>query len=253
MKKLFLAFTLASSLMACKKESTNSSLNSTSKNDSDKSNINFSAIGTVVGSFQNNVTDLDGNTYKTVKIGSQIWMAENLKTSKYNDGTVIPNIPEIDKWMNDSIGAWVYYNNDSANNKKYGKLYNWYAVSPTMNGNKNVCPTGWHVPTDSEWTVLTDFLGGTYDASDKMKEIGFSSWIKSNTNATNTSLFTGIPGGYRGYEGGYGLIGYDGYWWSSSEFDTYGATLFYLVYANGTSYLDHWGKKFGHSLRCVKN
>ncbi|NDF60572.1 MAG: hypothetical protein EB100_05775, partial [Crocinitomicaceae bacterium] len=118
-----------------------------------------------------NISDNDGNTYKTVYIGTQQWMAENLKVTKYNDGTSIPNISNNTQWSNLTTGAWSYYNNDVANNAKYGKLYNWYAVSPTTNGNKNVCPTGWHVPTDAEWTVLTDYLGGENVAGGKMKEV----------------------------------------------------------------------------------
>ena len=109
--------------------------------------------------YGSNITDAEGNSYKTVYIGTQQWMGENLKTSKYSDGTTIPNITD-NTWQNNTTGAWAYYNNDAANNAKYGKLYNWYAVSPTTNGNKNICPTGWHVPTDAEWTVLTDYLGG---------------------------------------------------------------------------------------------
>ena len=89
------------------------------------------------------VLDIDGNSYNTVKIGNQIWMKENLKTTKYNDGTAIPNITDNTQWSNLTSGAWVYYNNDATNNAKYGKLYNGYAISPTANGNKNVCPIGW--------------------------------------------------------------------------------------------------------------
>ncbi len=113
------------------------------------------------------ITDIDGNLYKTVNIGNQQWMAENLKVTRYNDGTAIQNIPDNTKWSNLTTGAWTYYNNDGANNTKYGKLYNWYAVSETSNGNKNVCPTGWHVPADAEWIVLTDYLGG--DAGAKIR------------------------------------------------------------------------------------
>jgi uncharacterized protein (TIGR02145 family) len=143
-------------------------------------------------------------------------MAENLKTSKYSDGTMIPNITDNTQWKNDSSGAWCYYNNDVANNAKYGKLYNWYAVSKTSNGNKNVCPNGWHVPSDTEWKVLTDYLGGDSVAGSKMKEVGTSSWYSPNTDATNTSLFSGLPGGNRNNNGNYNNIGNNGNWWSST-------------------------------------
>jgi uncharacterized protein (TIGR02145 family) len=164
------------------------------------------------------ITDAEGNSYKTVYIGTQQWMAENLKVTKYSDGSTIPNITDDTQWQNNTTGAWAYYNNDAANNPKYGKLYNWYAVSKTTNGNKNVCPTGWHVPTDAEWTVLTDYLGGASVAGGKMKEVGSTNWLYPNTEATNISLFTGLPGGYRGYGGSYNGIGYYGDWWSSSEY-----------------------------------
>jgi len=215
--------------------------------------INFTSIGTPVGSFQSNVSDSDGNTYKTVQIGTQVWMAENLKTSKYSDGTTIPNITDGTQWSNLTTGAWAYYNNDAANYAKFGKLYNWYAVSPTKNGNKNICPTGWHVPTDAEWTVLTDYLGGSSVAGGKMKEVGTTSWYSPNIDATNTSLFTGLPGGFRFNFGYYDGIGSFGYWWSSSEFDTLNAWLRYLSCNNGNAYRDSVNKKIGFSVRCLRD
>jgi uncharacterized protein (TIGR02145 family) len=202
---------------------------------------------------KNSVTDIDGNTYKTVQIGSQVWMAENLKTSKYNDGTTIPNITDYTQWHNNTTGAWAYYNNDAANNAKYGKLYNWYAVSPTTNGNKNVCPTGWHIPTDAEWTVLTEYLGGLSIAGGKMKEVGTTNWNSPNTDATNISLFTGLPGGYRSVDGSYVNIGYYGFWWSSSEVNTDFAWNRYLVYYDGNANRDSDDKRNGFSVRCLRD
>ena len=167
MKKLFILFALTSALFSCKKTSTSpnipSVVNDTTKTTIscvDNPNINFSSIGTPIGKFSDCIKDVDGNVYKTVTIGTQTWMAENLKVSKYNDGTIIPNIADDVQWWKLTTGAWSYYKNDAANNAKCGKLYNWYAVSLTTNGNKNVCPAGWHVPTDAEWTILTDYLGG---------------------------------------------------------------------------------------------
>jgi uncharacterized protein (TIGR02145 family) len=202
-----------------------------------------------------NVTDVDGNIYKTVYIGSQKWMAENLKVSKYSDGTTIPEITDNTQWQNNTTGAWAYYNNDAANNAKYGKLYNWYAVSPTTNGNKNVCPTGWHVPTDAEWTVLTDYLGGAGVAGSKMKEVGITSWINLNTDATNTSLFTALPGGWRGENGGYDLIRVYGLWWSSTEVNLpYNHPSYRgLCYCNGNVSIYHEFKPTGFSIRCLKD
>ena len=190
---------------------------------------------------------------KTVTIGTQVWMAENLKVSKYSDGTTIPNITDNTQWQNNTTGAWAYFNNDAANNAKYGKLYNWYTVSKTSNGNKNVCPTGWHVPTDAEWTVLTDYLGGESVAGGKMKEVGTSNWNYPNTDATNTSLFTGLPGGGRNDNGSYDDIGDYGFWWSSSEFNTYAAWNRYLDTNNGNANSYNSDKRIGLSVRCLRD
>ena len=218
------------------------------------SGINFSSIGNPVGSFQNSVTDAEGNSYKTVTIGTQTWMAENLKVSKYSDGTTIPNITDNTQWRNNTTGAWSYYNNDAAKNAKYGKLYNWYAVSKTTNGNKNVCPTGWHVPSDSEWTVLTEYLGGLSVAGGKMKEVGTTSWNNPNMYASNTSLFTGLAGGIRDYNGNYFYIGgYGGYWWSSEENNDLFAWYRNLISNNGNAYRSDEYKINGLSVRCLKD
>ena len=216
--------------------------------------INFTSIGTPVGSFQSNVSDNDGNSYKTVQIGTQVWMAENLKTSKYSDGTTIPNITDNTQLSNLTTGAWAYYNNDAANNAKYGKLYNWYAVSPTTNGNKNVCPTGWHVPTDAEWTVLTDYLGGENVAGGKLKEVDTTNWISPNTESTNASLFTGLPGGSRYFYGYYyNDVGSYGYWWSSTESSIGSAWYRYLHYYSEPAYRNYNSKQYGFSVRCLRD
>ena len=203
--------------------------------------------------YGSNISDIDGNSYKTVYIGTQQWMVENLKVTKYNDGTAIPNVTDNTLWGNNTSGAWAYYNNDAANNAKYGKLYNWYAVSPTMNGNKNVCPTGWHVPTDAEWTVLIDYLGGASIAGSKMKEVGTTSWNSSNTDATNTSLFTGLPGGYRNDIGYYYDIGGYGYWWSSTKASTDDAWYRRLSDYDGVADRGNFLKGNGLSVRCLRD
>ncbi len=200
-----------------------------------------------------NINDIDGNYYKTVNIGTQTWMAENLKSSKYSDGTPIPNVTDASEWSNLTTGAWSYYNNDAAYNAKFGKLYNWYAVSPTTNGNKNVCPTGWHVPTDAEWTVLTDYLGGEAVAGGKMKEIGTTNWSGQHPYATNESGFTGLPGGYRSGSGNYYEIGNLGNWWSSSETNSSNAWLRYLLSNNGSAYSYSGVKENGLSVRCLRD
>ena len=203
--------------------------------------------------YGSNIIDVDGNTYKTVYIGTQKWMAENLKTSKYSDGTTIPNITDNSLWTNNRTGAWSYYNNDAANNVKYGKLYNWYALNSTSNGNKNICPEGWHVPTDVEWTILTNYLGGESVAGGKMKEVGTTNWNSPNTGALNTTLFTGIPGGYRDYAGGYNDFGTLVLWWSKTESTSVNSWLIDISNTSSNLGRKSYGKSNGFSVRCLKN
>ena len=147
------------------------------------------------------------------------------------------------------------YNNDAVNNVKYGKLYNWYVVSKTTNGNKNVCPQGWHVSTDIEWAILTDYLGGLNIAGGKLKEAGLLNWSNPNKDATNSSLFTGLPGGYRDNGGGFGNVGNYGHWWSISE-NLLNNTLSYnLSTINGVllKYTPNSYTDVGLSIRCLKD
>ena len=201
-----------------------------------------------------NITDVEGNSYKTVYIGTQQWMAENLKVTKYNDGSIIPNISDDTQWKNNITGAWAYYNNDVVNNAKYGKLYNLYAVSSSTNGNNKVCPTGWHVPTDDEWTVLVDYLDGSVVAGGKMKDVGTTSWNSPNTNASNTSLFTGLPGGFRRSVGNFDYIGVFGYWWTSTK-DYSGNAAWYRSVSNysGNAERNSIINGFGFSVRCIRD
>ena len=164
-----------------------------------------------------NIIDIEGNSYKTVTIGTQTWFAENLKITKYNDGTSIPIVKDNKQWQYLTNPAYNEYI-DTAANSKYGKLYNWYAINPTTNGNKNVCPIGWHVPTDTEWTLLTDYLGGESVAGGKMKIIGTKDWKTPNTGATNLCMFNAFPSGGIGLPINNGNIGGDGNWWSTTEY-----------------------------------
>ncbi len=258
MKKIFFTIIVSTLLISCKKEPKEIGNKSSSESSTDTTKYETNgifSIGKPIGKFGNGVTDIDGNKYRTVIIGTQEWMGENLKVSKYSDGTTIPNITDNKQWSQLSTGAWSYYDNDLTNNAKYGKLYNWYAVSKTTNGNKNVCPTGWHVPTDDEWTVLTDYLGGDSVAGGKMKEVGTTSW-EDNKDATNTSLFTGLPGGSRLYfDGDYLTIGNVGDWWSSTETSTDSALGRYLMGSNGGAGRRNEGneKRNGLSVRCIKD
>ena len=197
------------------------------------------------------VSDADGNVYHTVTIGTQVWTIENLKTTKYNDGTVIPLVTNQTTWNLLSTPAYCWYDNDGATNKvTYGALYNWY----TINTGK-LCPTGWHVPTDAEWDVLSGYLGGDVVSGGKLKESGTTHWISPNTEATNESGFTALPGGFRYNDGTYNGIGSNGYWWSSTELDASYAYYRYMIYNSGSVYWYsyYYDKANGYSVRCIKN
>jgi uncharacterized protein (TIGR02145 family) len=195
------------------------------------------------------LTDVENNVYKTIQIGTQTWMAENLKTSKYNDNAAIPLVSDNTAWSALTTPAYSWYNNDDGASKVlYGALYNWFAV----NTNK-LCPSGWHVPTDDEWVTLETFLGGRIVSGGKLKETGITHWTSPNTGADNSSGFTGLPGGYRYRTGTFISNGSYGAFWSSTGYD---ATLawYRYMYSNGndltriTNY-----KTSGFSVRCVKN
>ena len=219
----------------------------------DNPNINFTSIGTPIGKFGECIKDIDGNTYKTVTIGTQTWMAENLKVSKYNDGTPIPNVTDSLQWPKLTTGAWCNYKNNASNNAKFGKLYNWFAINSTSNGNKNVCPSGWHAPSADEWTVLFNNLGGKSVAGGKMKEVGTKSWDSINKDANNLSLFTGIPGGARFLNGNDYFIGNFSYWWISTESNTSYAWGRCLQDSLGQAINFYLDKRIGVSIRCLKD
>jgi uncharacterized protein (TIGR02145 family) len=198
------------------------------------------------------VTDIDGNKYKVVVIGTQTWMAENLKTTKYNDGTTIPNVTAVSSWSALTTGAYCDYANTPSYSATYGRLYNWYTSATT--NTKNVCPTGWHVPSDAEWTILTNYLGGANVAGGMLKEIGLVHWQTPNTSATNSTGFTALPSGTRNYLGTYASLLTYGCWWSGTEGSTTSLGWYQvLAYNNGTIVRsDGIGKKAALSIRCIK-
>jgi uncharacterized protein (TIGR02145 family) len=200
-------------------------------------------------------TDGDGNNYPVVEIGTQVWMAENLKTTTYNDGTTsIPNVTDNDAWGALTTPGYCWYNNDAATHEAtYGALYNWYIIAAPSKGGENVCPTGWHVPTDDEWTTLTTYLGGESVAGGELKETGTTHWTTPNTAATDETGFTALPGGYRYFDGTYGGIGGDGNWWSSTESAPTYAFVRSMYYVN--SVVDRYGnsKPYGFSVRCLQD
>ena len=191
------------------------------------------------------MTDIDGNVYNSVIIGTQEWVSENLNVSKYNDGTIIPQVTDPTAWSNLTTGAWCYYNNDSANGSIYGKLYNYYAVAGihdtiASTPNKALAPLGFHVPTDTNWTTLTDYLGGLLVAGGEMKEIGTAHWMSPNTGATNSSGFTGLSDGFRFDYGFFFGVGSYANWWSSTEYTN-----------NTTNTTDVWIRHLDHDNSAV--
>jgi len=199
------------------------------------------------------ITDIDGNTYATIRIGTQVWMAENLRTTRYWNGDTIPNVTDDDAWSQldvSTTGAWCHYDNNPNYEVPYGKLYNWYVVADP----RNVCPTGWHLPTDAEWTVLSDHLGGASVAGGKMKSAGTWYWLVGNTGATNESGFSGLPVGFRYYAHGvFYYLDLIGYWWSASEAGadyTWGRYLDYYIAATGRN--SYYGNN-AFSVRCLRD
>ncbi len=210
------------------------------------------------------VEDVDGNIYNTVTIGSQIWLKENLKVTHYPDNTPIPLVTDNTEWGdlsdNGTDDAYCFYNNDA--NSEYGILYTWAAamgdngVSSTTNpsGVQGVCPDGWHLPSDAEWTELSDFLLGVGVAGGKMKETGTTHWNDPNTGATNESGFSGFAGGYRIHTSGtFNGIGTGGFWWSTSEYNSANIWTRSLSHVNTEIGVFDNYKSYGFSVRCVKD
>lgn len=194
------------------------------------------------------VIDFDSNKYKTVIIGTQEWMAENLSVEHYRNGDVIPHVQDSADWVNLTTGAWCYYVKKSENIKTYGKLYNWYAV----NDSRGLAPEGWHIPNNIEWSILIEFLGGNKVAGKKLKSK--NGWYDEG-NGTNNSGFSAFPGGYRSNHGVFQLLGKYGYFWSSSEDEENEDLAWnrFLSYDYSDVYRYYNSKKDGVSVRCVRN
>ena len=229
--------------------------------------------GTGIGSFTSSITGLTDNTTYHVRsyatnqagtayggevgftvgaatIGTQLWTTQNLNVSTYRNGDIIPKVENGQTWGSITYGAYCYYNNDSATYASiYGKLYNWYAV----NDPRGLAPVGYHIPSDDEWTTLTEYLGGYDVAGGKIKEAGTSHWVTPNTGADNSSGFAGLPGGVRNQFGSCNWIGLDGFWWTSTL--NYSTMVWYRK--NDYSVSDVWkinGSLLqGMSVRCIKD
>jgi len=196
------------------------------------------------------VTDIDGNVYNTVIIGRQVWMKENLKTTKYNDNTAIPYISSDTAWVDLTTDAYCNYDNNPLNSDTYGRVYNWYVVAST--NYKNVCPTGWHVPTQVDWGILITYIGGLGTAAGKLKEEGTIHWLKPNKGATNETGFTALPGGIRG-SGEFDGVGLLGLWWMSEESSKTHAWNCIIMNYRKDAMLSTARKDGGFSVRCIKD
>jgi uncharacterized protein (TIGR02145 family) len=193
------------------------------------------------------VADADGNVYGVIKIGSQFWMSENLRTTKYNDGTLISTNLDNASWSSATVGAYAIYDDNVANNSIYGKLYNWHAVNTGK-----LAPIGWHVANTSDWNALVTALGGSSVAGGKMKSTS-TLWNAPNTDATNSSGFSGLASGYRATTGGYSTLGNTGYFWSSKERNSTQGDYLSLSHSSATSFSNGATKTFGYAVRCVKD
>lgn len=202
----------------------------------------FQALGQMI-------KDIDGNSYLTVTIGRQVWMAENLKTTKLNDGTTIEKVTDDLKWKTLCSPGVCWLFNLEINKNEYGGLYNWYAVST-----KKLCPVGWHVPTATEWDIMITSLGDPEYAGDKLKEKGEEHWKNILSTATNDYDFTALPGGMRLESGNYPAFANNyGVWWTATSFDEFNAWNRGLFFRSSKTYKGHESKKNGFSVRCVKD
>ena len=212
------------------------------------------------------VKDIDGNVYDTVKIGTQTWMVQNLKTTHYRNGDSIPNVKDAATWANISTDGYCNYNNDLNNGTKYGHLYNWFAASDS----RNLAPAGWHVATSADWTILQDYLianGYNYDGTTSGNKIAKSlsaktDWYTGGTTIgaigyglinNNRTGFTALPGGYRIDTGSFANTTYHAFWWTTTESSSTNAIYTYLHFSEPTLTIYPSSKKWGRSIRCVKD
>lgn len=244
------------------------------KKDGTKMRVEMSTIDSITFLFKTidmsvcpPAVDRDGNVYESVLIGDQCWMAQNLRVTKFPDGTLIPQIHEIDKWVklrpNGIDDAFCYYNNNQNKEaEEYGALYTWAAamgdnaVSSDLNpsGVQGVCPKGWHLPSDAEWDQLVQFVGGDFEAGGRLKEYGNEHWFSPNSGGDNSSGFTALPGGYRYYiDGTFNQMGYNGFFWSSTE--SAGSMAWYRSLSNEQKEVSRYDsdKSYGFSVRCIKD
>ncbi|MCK9627425.1 MAG: fibrobacter succinogenes major paralogous domain-containing protein [Bacteroidales bacterium] len=195
------------------------------------------------------LADIEGNNYKTITIGTQTWMAENLRTTSYNDGSAILKIESAYNWQSDENGAYCEYKNETQEDTiaTYGRLYSWYTVQKG-----NLCPSGWHVPSKDEFQTLFDCINSIHKGG-ALKEAGKYHWYSPNSYATNESGFTALPGGARFKGGSFGNLNYYGYWWTSTSYSQSGAYAMGLYYSDGDVSFNGSNMHTGYSIRCIKD
>jgi uncharacterized protein (TIGR02145 family) len=194
------------------------------------------------------IKDYDGNGYKTIKVGSRVWMAENLRVTHYRNGDSIPDVKKAEHWDLLTEGAYCDLCNDLNNTKAFGRIYNWYSAADV----RNVCPTGWHVPSESEWAALVSFLAG--ENEDGAASVKIPGKIHPGFIKLNEGLFNVLPEGFRGYEGEFTGLGYGGGgWWSATRVSAETAFYFGVNYNTAGSQHMERLKSFGYNIRCIKD
>jgi uncharacterized protein (TIGR02145 family) len=203
------------------------------------------------------IFDIDGNSYAVIEIGNQTWMAENLRTTRFCNGDIIENILSSTEWQDSGLIAWAYFDNDSRYNKITGKLYTWYAAADQ----RNICPCGWHVPTESDWNTLINSIDPSADggnvwpnfAGSQLKSAGTDVWETPNLAANNQSGFSALPGGHRYINGTFNNFGLHGYWWSATESNALDAWYRAMFHGNGIASRASYEKGLGLAIRCIKD
>jgi len=193
------------------------------------------------------IQDIDNNVYHVKRIGTQLWLQENLQTTRFNNGAAISLVSSPSAWAGLSASGYCWYDNDIANKTDYGALYNWFAVNTG-----NLCPTGWRVPTDNDWFILETYLGGASPAGGKLKETGTSHWDTPNTGATNETEFTALPGGYRNDSGQYTEMGTSAVWWSSTAYNAAHSWNRKILNSSDKTFRNYFDNNYGMSVRCIK-
>lgn len=238
-RALFLISAISMSLYSCSEE------DKEDKGTNGKSTAQFNPSVTY-----GTMTDQEGNIYKTITVEGIIFMAENLRTTVYRDGTPIQNISDRSGWATTSEGAYCNYNNNNYTDSiaTFGRLYNWYAISTGK-----LAPEGWHVATNSEWVSMVEFNSGELLAGGRLKESGTAHWVSPNQGADNVSGFTALPGGTRQDDGLFGGIGYSGMWWTSTAYNNFECMGWVMRNDEASTNAFYASKESGFSVRCVKN